>query len=292
MDSVRRSLVLAGAGALAPACLSAPSRISKGSRMPVLYVGHCSPVYAMTNGPSAVALKALGEKLRKPRAILIMSAHWITESGTAVQCQAQPATQHDFNGYKGVDPFMFTIEYPALGEPQLARKVVDLLTPYGRLSDNWAYDHGAWLVLRQLFPGANIPVVQLSVDIDKSGVYHYNCGVALNSLRDDDVLIIGSGNLVHNRQRLEAVQEESSASQSWAQDFDESVQAAINTRDDAALVHYHQLPQARMAVPHPDHYWPFIFALGAAVDDGPPSTFIQGFQHGTTSLRSFFFGTP
>lgn len=289
VSTQRRALIKGGAAlsllAGTGGALAAPPRRS--GRMPVLFIGHGSPMNALSMGNFGQALVMRGKQLPKPSAILVVSAHWITESGTGVLSVARPETIHDFSGFPQA---LYDYTYPAPGAPELARQAVDLMTPYADLRSNWGLDHGTWTVLKYLYPEASIPVFQVSIDIYKPGAHHYALGANLAALRDQGVLIVGSGNIVHNLRRTERMEESSTATQVWAQAFDEQVRAALAQRDDRLLANYAEMKHAADAVPTPDHYYPLMYALGAARDDGPPATIYHSFQSGTISMRCLQFG--
>lgn len=290
VSTQRRSLIT-GAAALSllagvrPA-VAVPSR--RRGKMPVLFIGHGSPINAIRMGSFGQALQMRGKRLPRPKAILVVSAHWITESGTAVLNAASPETIHDFSGFPQA---LYDYTYPAPGAQEFAQVAVDLMAPYADLRSNWGLDHGTWTVLKYLFPEANIPVFQVSVDIYKPGPHHYALGASLAGLREQGVLIVGSGNIVHNLRRTERLDESSTASQVWAQAFDEQVRAALAQRDDRLLANYGEMNHADMAVPTPDHYYPLMYALGASREDGPPATIYHSFQSGTISMRCLQFGS-
>ena len=269
---------------LAPHSLAA----QKPKRMPVLFIGHGSPMNALKNNDYTRVLNMLGQRLPKPRAILVISAHWQTDWITAVQSDEHPETLHDFLGFPDE---LDNMQYPAPGAPELAARARDLLGDAAKL-DSRGYDHGAWTVLKHMYPMANVPVLQISIDMMQLGPYHWMLGKALSSLRDEGVLIIGSGNIVHNlRQTDDRLPDDQVASQGWAQRFDDMVAALLARRDDRRLAALSSLPYAQDAMPTADHYWPLMYALGAAYTDGGPMTLFSGFQAGTISMRCLLFGT-
>lgn len=290
VSTTRRALLKGGAAMGLVAGLEGhalAARPREVGRMPVLFIGHGSPMNAERMGVFGQTLRMIGKRMRKPKAILVVSAHWITESGTSVLGVPEPRTIHDFSGFPQT---LYDFVYPAPGSPVLAARAVDLMTPYAGVRSDWGFDHGTWTILKYLYPEANIPVFQVSVDIYKPGPHHYALGDRLSALRDEGVLIIGSGNIVHNLRRTERVEESANASQLWAYAFDEQVRVALTQRDDRLLTNYGEMPHAEMAVPTPDHYYPLLYALGAAKDDGPPATLYHSFQSGTISMRCLQFG--
>ncbi|WP_232441205.1 4,5-DOPA dioxygenase extradiol [Burkholderia ubonensis] len=285
MDPIRRLMLkLVPMLALSTNALAAP----RVKRMPVLFIGHGSPMNALADSDYTRMLRTMGMRLPRPRAILVVSAHWQTDWVTSVMANERPETLHDFGGFP---PELSRVEYPAPGTPELAALARELVGDSAKLSTDWGLDHGTWSVLKHLYPAADIPVFQVSIDMMQSGVYHWNVGKALSELREQGVLIVASGNIVHNLRMTEGgILTEPVASRPWAQGFDDQVAAALGQRDDKRLQAVQTLPYAREAVPMPDHYWPLMYALGAAYNDGPPATLFDGFQSGTISMRCLKFG--
>lgn len=293
MNSMRRTLLLSAALASLGKAAEAASKVRGTplpSRMPVLFIGHGSPMNAVSNNPFTQRLRAWGKELPKPTAILAISAHWITPGQTLVDAQQSPKTIHDFGGFPAE---LYAVQYPAPGKPELAQALSKKLAAVPVQQDSqWGLDHGTWSVLRHLYPAADIPVLQLSIDYPKGGEFHRELGGQLRFLRDQGVLIVGSGNIVHNlRATARNAPESAIATTQWAQAFDDKVAQALDARDDKALVAYESLtPGARMAVPTPDHYWPFLYALGAAYPDEKAKTVYASFQSGTLSMRCLQWG--
>jgi 4,5-DOPA dioxygenase extradiol len=224
--------------------------------MPALFVGHGSPMNAIEDNAFHRSWLELGRQLPRPRAILCVSAHWQTH-GTAVSSAAQPATIHDFYGFPRE---LFAVRYPAPGDPALAARVAALVTgvPVG-LDPERGLDHGAWSVLRALYPAADVPVLQLSLDARRPGAWHYALGRELTALRDEGVLILGSGNIVHN---LGLYEFDSGSQPAWAVGFRDKTNALILAGDHGALANYATLgPEAGLAVPTPEHYLPLLYVL-------------------------------
>jgi len=259
-------------------------------RMPSIFVGHGSPMNAVASNEYTRRLKKWGDDIGRPAAILVISAHWLTRNEIKVSVEADPKTIHDFGGFP---QSLFDIQYPAPGAPAIAQLAVSALTAQGaKPSQDWGLDHGAWTVLHHMYPNADIPVFQVSIDYAKGGDYHLAVGKALSALRDKGVLILASGNVVHNLGGLDMGSPDSLvASRPWAQSFDHSVKTALVSNDTKALANYLSLDAgARMSVPSPDHYWPLLYALGAA-RDGERATFVyEGFQLGTISMRCVQWG--
>ena len=255
-------------------------------KLPVLFIGHGSPENALLDNPFTQALARLGKELPKPRAILCISAHWLTD-GTLATAMDRPRTICDFYGFP---PPLYTVKYPAPGSPDLARKVQSLLksVPAG-LDASWGLDHGAWSVLRHLYPKAGIPVVQLSIDFHKPPSHHYGIGGMLAPLRDDGVLIIGSGNIVHNLRQLHPDGKDA-APYGWAKEFDLFIKEKLEKKDHTAIIGYSRLGQiAAMAHPTPDHFYPLLYAMGAAGAESKISYPYEGYEYGSLSMRAVRF---
>lgn len=259
----------------------APSR-----RHPVVFVGHGTPLNAIDDNAYTRGWKALGANLTRPGAILCISAHWYTR-GTAVTAMERPRTIYDF-GYRNLQHLV----YPAPGDPALAEEVASLLAPIAVARDqSWGLDHGTWSVLLKAFPRADIPVVQLSMDGTKPSPFHCDIGRRLAPLRDRDVLILATGNIVHNLERYIRVPGATAPPFPWAERFDHLVRDKLVARDWEALVDYESLgADAAQSVPTPDHYLPLVYALGAADPEEPVSFPIEGIAGGSMSMRSVLFG--
>lgn len=258
--------------------------------MPVIFVGHGSPMNAISDNAFTRRLRSWGAGLPRPAAILSVSAHWLTPGQTFVDVQPRPPTIHDFGGFPKA---LQEMQYPAPGAPAMARQTLDAVAPLrARASGDWGLDHGTWTVLHHMFPGADVPVFQLSIDYDRPADFHLALGRRLARLREQGVLVMGSGNVVHNLRATErGAPEAARASAPWAQSFDDALRIALEARDDKALVAYERLDAgARMAVPTPDHYWPFLYALGASDRSDALTTTYASFQSGTLSMRCVQFG--
>lgn len=256
------------------------------ARQPVVFFGHGNPIYAIEPNAYTAGWAKLGATLPRPKAILCISAHWYTQ-GTGVTAMAQPRTIHDFGRFPQA---LFDVQYPAPGDPALARRVADLLKPLDvALDQDWGLDHGAWSVLLHAFPAADIPVIQLSIDATRPATFHYEIGKRLAPLRDEGVLIIGSGNVVHNLARVKW-QGEASAFD-WANDFNSFVRDAIERHDHAPLIAYEQMGKAALlSVPTPDHYLPLLYVLGATQYDDPVAFPIDGIDMGSLSMLTVTAG--
>lgn len=214
---------------------------------------------AIEDTPYGHGWQAIAARFEKPRAVLCVSAHWVTD-GVKLTGNAMPRTIHDFGGFP---PELHAVQYPAPGDPMLALEVAGQLSDYGaEVDETWGLDHGAWSVLKWLYPNADVPVVQLSLDARRSPQTHYEIGKALSSLRDDNVLILGSGNIVHNLRhwRDEEVQP-------WVTAFDEFIASRIAERDDAAVIDYLSNRDAAIAAPDWDHFTPLLYVLGASAGE-------------------------
>jgi len=261
-------------------------------RMPVLFIGHGSPMNAIQDNEFTRFLRGWGAQFPRPKAILVVSAHWLTPGVTAVCVQAHPKTIHDFGGFPKA---LFEMEYPAPGSPDFARETASVVRKARVMqTSEWGLDHGTWTVLHHVYPAADVPVFQLSIDYDKPAAFHHAVGRELAALRDKGVLIVGSGNVVHNLREIDRVEGLSTtASRPWAQSFDDAVKRALASRNDMGLVNYGQLAgdAAAIAVQTTDHYFPFLYALGASdsLSEKAASVF-EGFQAGTLSMRCVQFG--
>ena len=232
--------------------------------MPALFVGHGSPLNAIEPNALHRSWRALGEALPRPRAILCVSAHWETR-GVFLTAAEQPATIHDFYGFPKP---LYAVHYPAAGDPALARRAAELLAGHdARLDPARGLDHGAWSVLVAMFPAADVPVVQLSLDSRQPGAFHYGLAQKLAPLRDEGVLVLCSGNIVHNLGLFDFHDPHPAP---WAARFDAEVRARLAARDHAALVAWEALgPDARLAIPTPEHDLPLLYAIALQGADEP-----------------------
>ena len=255
------------------------------TRMPVVFFGHGSPMNALDSNRYTDAWRDIGRTVPRPTAILCISAHWTTR-GTAVTAMASPRTIHDFGGFPEQ---LFAVRYAAPGQPALARRVRELLAPQAvALDEAWGLDHGTWSVMRHLFPDADVPVVQLSIDATQPPEFHYDLGRRLAPLRDAGVLVAGSGNIVHNLRLF--TWDPASPPFDWASRFDAECRRRLDAGDHGPLVAYAGLgADARMAVPTPDHYLPLLYVAGAGGGDAV-SYPVVGFDGGSMSMRSVLIG--
>jgi 4,5-DOPA dioxygenase extradiol len=256
--------------------------------MPALFLGHGSPMNVLEENVYTEAWRELGQTLPRPKAIVAVSAHWYTR-GTAVTAMEKPRTIHDFGGFPQA---LFDTTYPAPGSPDLARQVVDALTPYDvRLDQQWGFDHGSWGVLIKMYPEADIPVVQLSVDGTQPPAYHFELGRKLAALREQGVMIVASGNVVHN---LRMVRWEGNAEPyPWASSFNDYVRESLSWEGEAEqhpLVNFSQHSGAALSNPTPEHYLPLLYVLGARLPGEAISIPVDGLVMSSLSMLSVQVG--
>ena len=253
--------------------------------MPAAFIGHGSPMNAIESTPYSQAWRTFGSRLPRPRAILCVSAHWFTNL-PAVTAMEHPRTIHDFGGFP---PELYAVEYPAPGDPGLAREVERLLAPMEVVQDTaWGLDHGAWSVLVHLFPDGDVPVVQLAVDGTEPPSVHWEFGEKLGALRDDGVFVLGSGNAVHNL-RLARFAAHAEPFE-WNVSFDRYVRDALERRDGPALCDYAARADGRLAVPTPEHYLPLLYPAAMRRDDDALHTIVDGYEAGSISMFAFSVG--
>jgi len=255
--------------------------------MPTVFIGHGNPMNALYNNEYTQAWAAIGAALPKPGAILSISAHWYGP-GTAVTAMEQPATIHDFGGFPAE---LFSFDYPARGEPALARRVHSLLAPLSvDLDQQWGLDHGTWAVLCHLYPRADVPVVQLRIDETQPPEHHYEIAKRLATLRDEGVLILGSGNVVHNLHAY-AWGRHPVGPFEWAVRFERRLQRALEEGDDEALIRYEQWGRdATLAVPTPEHYLPLLYIAALRGADDRLIFPVEGVDGGSISMLAVQFG--
>ena len=257
-------------------------------RMPALFLGHGSPMNVLEDNKYTQAWQHLGAILPRPRAILAVSAHWYTR-GSAVTAMSNPRTIHDFGGFPQA---LFDVRYPAPGSPELAQHIIDLLSPVEVRADHeWGFDHGSWGVLAKMYPDADIPVVQLSVDGTKPAEWHFELGRKLATLRDEGVMIIASGNVVHNLRMLRWQGEETAYE--WAENFNQFVHNNLHFQGVAAdhpLVNFMQHPDAKLSNPTPEHYLPLLYILGSRMNEETITIPVEGMEMGAISMLSVQVG--
>lgn len=259
-------------------------RLTPSARMPVVFLGHGSPMNALEDTAYSRSWTELGKSLPEPAAILVVSAHWMTRGTTLIDVSAMPRTIYDFYGFPDA---LYAMEYPAPGDPALAREVVSLLASHNAAEDDtWGLDHGAWTVLRFLYPQAKVPVFQVSIDMGRGLDHQLEVGRTLSQLRDRGVLILGSGNVVHNLRTVQF----GGAPQDFAVEFDQMFADRLAERDLKSLADPARLGNLlRMAHPTPDHYMPALTIAGAS-DARDGLTFINdAIDLGSVSMRSFVF---
>jgi 4,5-DOPA dioxygenase extradiol len=256
-------------------------------RMPAIFFGHGNPLNALASNAWTDGWAAVGKEIPRPRAVLCVSAHWYLPATLATGSPA-PRTTHDFGGFPRE---LYEVKYPAPGDPGLARRVQELLTPVSvNLDERWGLDHGTWSVLCHVFPEADVPVIQLSIDETQPAEFHYETAKRLTTLRDEGVLIVGSGNLVHNlhayawgRQQVEPLD--------WAVRFEERARELLLAGEHDPLIAYETLGRdAALSVPTPDHYLPLLYVIAQQRGGDEVSFPVKGFDGGSVSMLSVKIG--
>ena len=255
--------------------------------MPAVFFGHGNPMNAIQNNNWTEAWSNIGKTIPRPRAILCVSAHWYLPA-TAVTANTAPRTIHDFGGFPRE---LFQVQYPAPGDPQLARRVQELLAPVRvELDQSWGLDHGTWSVFHHVYPDADVPIVQLSIDETQPPSFHFQLGQWLAPLRDEGVLIAGSGNLIHNLHAY-AWGKHTPEPYDWAVRFETSVRGHLSAGEFEPLIDYESFGRdALLSIPTPDHYLPLLYVLGTR-RDGEAVTFpVEGVDGGSVSMLSVQVG--
>jgi len=254
-------------------------------RMPALFVGHGSPMNTLEANRYTDAWRELGAKLPRPRALLVVSAHWFM-GATAVTAMKSPRTIHDFYGFP---PELFSFQYPAPGAPDVAAEIAETVKPIwvGLDQDQWGLDHGTWSVLAHMYPVADVPVVQLSINALKPLEYHLELAARLAPLRDSGILIVASGNVVHNLRRIEWTRRDEGFD--WAHRFDDAVCEQL-TRDAARILTVTSHPDYALAVPTPDHFIPLLYVAGLADAAQPLRALLRGYSFGSISMSCYGIG--
>ena len=256
------------------------------SKLPALFIGHGSPMNTLEQNDFTDAWRAFGRHLPRPRALLVISAHWYF-AATAVTAMPRPRTIHDFYGFPRA---LFEFEYPAVGAPELAGEIVEIAKPMwvGLDHDQWGLDHGTWSVLAHLYPDADIPVVQLSINALKPLDYHLELAGKLNALRERGVMIVASGNVVHNLGLLEW--KERNLAFDWAKRFDEAAVEQL-ARSPADILRLLDHSDYALAVPTPDHFVPLLYLAGIAAEEGASvEPLLRGYSMGSISMSCFGVG--
>ncbi|MGC1379854.1 MAG: 4,5-DOPA dioxygenase extradiol [Candidatus Baltobacteraceae bacterium] len=255
--------------------------------LPALFVGHGNPMNALAQNAFTRAWSSLGSAIGRPRAILCVSAHWYLP-GTSATAMQSPRTIHDFGGFPRA---LFEVRYPAPGDPNLADRLCEILAPVAvGLDRKWGLDHGAWSILVHMFPKADVPVVQLSIDETQPPSFHYEIGKRLAAIRDEGVLLLGSGNVVHNLEAY-AWGEHPSEPYPWAARFEQEVRRLLRAGEDAPLVEYERLGgDAMLSIPTPEHYLPLLYVLGARREGEAVEFPVDGVDGGSISMLAVRFG--
>lgn len=255
-------------------------------KMPVLFIGHGSPMNAVQKNSFTEALSKAGSKLPKPKAIMVVSAHWLTK-GTFVTSSEKPEIIYDFYGFPKE---MYEVKYPALGAPEYAKLTTEITKEKIIMPDHeWGIDHGAWTVLLHMFPSADIPVYQLSIDYTKDMDQHYELASMLKVLRKKGVLIIGSGNITHNLGRIDWNIEAKPFD--WAMEFDDKIKTNILSDNHSEIINYEKWGNiAKLSHPSNDHYIPLLYSAGLKEKEDTIEFVYEGFHHGSLSMRCIKFG--
>lgn len=257
------------------------------NKLPAIFFGHGNPMNAIASNDYTEAWRRIGQETPRPKAILSISAHWYV-SGTGVTISTAPRTIHDFGGFP---PELYQVRYPAPGDAALARRVHKLLAPLEVTLDNsWGLDHGTWSVLKHVYPAADIPVVQLSIDETKPASFHFDIGKKLAPLRDEGVLIVGSGNIVHNLHTY-AWGRRPRDPYDWAVRFENAAKEMMLAGDLKPLVDYESLGKdAILSIPTPDHYLPLLYVLGSAQQGEGTKFPVEGVDGGSISMLAVQIG--
>lgn len=262
---------------------------SNTAKMPVLFLGHGSPMNAIEENQFVQGFRKAASEIPKPNAILCISAHWFT-NGTKVTAMSTPRTIHDFGGFPQA---LFDVQYPAPGSPELARETAELLKPVFVEEDHsWGLDHGAWSVIRHMYPEADIPVIQMSIDYSKPPQYHFDLAQKLNKLREKGILIIGSGNIIHNLRLIDWRNINTvGAGWDWAVEAREKTNNWLLDGNFKNIIDYHkQGISLQYAIPTPDHYLPLIYTLGLKTTSDELSLFNDELIGGSLSMTSVRIG--
>lgn len=252
------------------------------NKMPVLFVGHGSPMNAIEDNQFTKEWIEISKKIPMPKAILVISAHWYT-NGTKINDSDKPEMIYDMYGFPDE---LYEVKHPVLGSPDLAHKVIKLLGDKVSIDNTWGYDHGAWSVLYQMYPDASIPVVQLSIDYNLKPTDYLEIGKKLSSLRNDGVLIMGSGNVVHN---LSLLDWHKVGGFPWAEDFDEYIKDKIKSKDFIGVTNYKDIDSSKYAFFTPEHFYPILYVLGAVDKEDIVEIYNDDLLMGSLSMTSYLF---
>lgn len=256
--------------------------------MPAAFIGHGNPMNAIEDNRYTATWSALGAAVGAPRAVLVVSAHWYTNA-TAVTAMGRPRTIHDFYGFP---PELFAVDYPAPGDPGLAEEISEIAKPcwVGLDHDAWGLDHGTWTVLKHMFPDAHVPVIQLSIDATKPLEHHVALAAQLAPLREQGILILGSGNVVHNLRRVDWNAPEGAFD--WARRFDDLARTVVLERPEDVLALAGD-PDFAQAAPTPDHFIPLLYLAALSGASGERAqVLVDGYAYGSLSMTSYTIGTP
>lgn len=259
--------------------------LKKGAKMPVLFIGHGSPMNGIENNEFSSSWARVAKEIPLPKAVLCVSAHWLTQ-GTQVTAMEKPPTIHDFGGFP---PELFAVQYPAPGSPAVAEEVRQAVSSIQVHPDHeWGLDHGAWTVIRHMYPDADVPVLQLSIDYHRPPRFHYNLGRELASLREKGILILASGNMVHNLRKIAFDRiNDGEYGYDWALEMKATFANLILERNHEALINYESLgAAAKLAIPTPDHYYPLLYALGLQEKGETASLFNDKAVAGSLTMTS------
>ena len=260
-----------------------------GFEMPVMFIGHGSPMNGIEDNEFSLRWRKMAEEIPTPKAVIVISAHWFTR-GTRITAMDFPKTIHDFGGFPEA---LYQVQYPAPGNPSLAKELAETVASTGvELDHDWGLDHGTWTIIRHMYPLANIPVLQLSIDYTKDGRFHYELAKEIQALRKKGVLIIGSGNMVHNLRMISWDKlNEPGYGYDWALEMNNTFKNLISDGHHDALIRYDQLGEAgRLSIPTPEHYLPLLYTLGASHKKDSISIFNDKPLGGSLTMTSVKFG--
>jgi 4,5-DOPA dioxygenase extradiol len=260
---------------------------TQSSLMPVLFIGHGSPMNGIEDNEFSKRWTKIASEIPTPKAVLVVSAHWFTR-GTRITAMEKPQTIHDFGGFP---PALFAVQYPSPGSPQLAKETASMIhSAHVELDHDWGLDHGTWTVVRHMYPDAKIPVLQLSIDYTKGPQYHYDLAKELQALRRKGVLIMASGNMVHNL-RMISWPMINGGGYDWAMQMNDTFKTLIQNGTHDSLIHYDRLGKdAQLAIPTPEHYLPLLYTIGLQSKDEPVSFFNDKAVGGSLTMTSVKIG--